>query len=173
MKTKPLLITILLTLASLTLSLRAAEPAPPPVVENAPTAFRGFYTDQFLLLATKDFSHDETFGYGLGVGYAFTKVFAADVRLEHEGLNITGQAVRTIGGRAIARLPFEFLSPYSFVGAAFDLGPDQWKLRPGIGIEFGVSKRLQGLSIFAEGGLDADLKGSSAFLFSSGIRWRF
>lgn len=168
MKTK---LAILLALAFITLSLPAIEPDPAfaPRKESAGRV----YFDNFLSLRTTDFSHDEAFGYGLGVGYNFTKVFAADVRVSHEGLNIEGQAVRAVGGRVLARLPWEFLSPYGFLGAEFDLGPDQWRLQPGAGVEIGVSKKLKGLSIFGEAGLDADLKGKNGFLFSSGLRWRF
>jgi hypothetical protein len=44
---------------------------------------------------------------------------------------------------------------------------------PGAGIEVGVNKRLKGLSVFAEGGLKANLKGGGGYLFSGGVRLRF
>lgn len=157
--------TLALLLSILALSAFSADP------QEAKA--KGWYTDQFLTASTTDFSHDDAYGFGLGVGYQVTKVFAADVRLTHDGLHLENNGVSTIGGRVLARLPFKALSPYGFLGASFDLRSDSWRLQPGIGAEIGVSKRLRGLSIFGEAGLDADLRGQNSFLFGAGLRWRF
>lgn len=140
---------------------------------TAPQATPGrVYADTFLSLRTPDFS-DGDYLYGVGVGYQITKHWAIDARASHHGLDVNGSAVQDIGGRLVARMPFAFLAPYTFLGASFDLERDAWHLQPGAGIELGVNKRLKGLSVFAEGGLDADLNGHSGYLFSSGLRLRF
>lgn len=150
-----------------------APASAPDTVTAAPSWSHGYYADTFVSLSTPDFSHQNEFGYGLGVGYAFNRNFAADVRVTHAGLNLENNAVSTVGARLVSRLPFDFLSPYGFVGAAFDLGPDQWRLRPGVGAEIGMTKIMRGMSLIGEAGLDADLKGHSGFLLSTGLRWRF
>lgn len=130
------------------------------------------YADTFLSLTTPDFDSG-TYAYGLGVGYQATSVWSVDARLTHHGLDSEGSGIQDIGARLVARLPFKAASPYTFLGAKFDLEDDAWRLQPGAGIELGVSKSLRGLSVFAEGGLDADLHGRSGYLFSGGLRWRF
>lgn len=130
------------------------------------------YADTFLSLRTPDFSTGD-YLYGVGVGYQITKHWAIDARAAHHGLDADGAAVQSVGGRLVARMPFEFLSPYTFLGGTFDLERDAWRLQPGGGIELGVNKRLKGLSVFAEGGLDADLKGRNGYLFTGGVRLRF
>lgn len=149
-------------------------PAVAPVVKLTapPTNPGGLYADTFLSLRTPDFDHGD-YLYGARVGYQITKHWAIDAGVSHHGLDVDGSVVGDIGARLVARMPFEFLSPYTFLGASFDLARDRWHLEPGGGIELGVSKKLQGLSIFAEGGLDADLDGNSGYKFTGGIRLRF
>lgn len=130
------------------------------------------YADTFLSLRTPDFNRGD-YLYGIGVGYQVTKHWAFDVRASHHGLDAAGSAIQDLGGRLVARMPFEFLAPYTFLGGSFDLESDSWHLQPGGGIELGVSRSLKGLSVFAEGGLDADLKGRSGYLFTGGLRLRF
>lgn len=169
--TKCLLITALLCILAGSYCAYSAE-LPGGVAPEAPAKQSGLYADTSLYLRTADFK-DSTYGYAAAVGYQFSPVWAADARLVHHGLDAEGSAVQDIGGRVIARLPIKTLSPYTFVGASFNLERDIWHLQPGIGIEFGVTERLKGLSVFGEAGLDADLKGNSGYLFSSGLRWRF
>lgn len=126
----------------------------------------GLYADTFLSLRTPDF-HRSHYGYGVGVGYQVTRHWAADVRLIHHGLDAEGSVVQDIGGRLVARMPWEALQPYTFLGGSFDLERDVWHLQPGAGIAFG--KQIQA---FIEGGLDANLKGDSGYLFSAGLRFR-
>jgi hypothetical protein len=162
-------------------------PAPPPLPAapgqtasaNSPTRLLSakpkpgrFYADSFLSLRTPNFT-DADYGYGVGIGYQANRYWAAEVRASHQGLDASGSAIQDLGGRLVARMPFDFLSPYTFLGASFDLERDRWHLTPGGGIELGVNKRLQGLSVFAEGGLDADLNGRSGYLFTGGVRLRF
>jgi hypothetical protein len=146
---------------------RAATNAP----VTAPPTATGFYADAGLALHTPNFS-EGTYGYFAGVGYQITRHWAADIRLTHEGLDAAGGAVQGIGGRLVARMPFEFLAPYTFLGGTFDLERNEWRIQPGAGIEFG-HRRLLGLRLFAEGGLDADLNGRSGYLFTGGVRLRF
>jgi hypothetical protein len=149
----------------------APKPEGESLLRSRPKPGR-FYADSFLSLRTENFTHAD-YGYGVGVGYQVSKHWSAEVRASHQGLDITGSAIQDLGARLVARMPFEFLSPYTFLGGSFDLERDAWHLTPGAGIELGVTKRLKGLSIFAEGGLDADLHGRSGYLFGSGIRLRF
>jgi len=160
-----------LLLGSATLA-TAAEPAANTEHGTRNTSAPGLYFDSFASARTPDFQH-ASYGYGLGVGYQVTKHWGGDLRVIHHGFDADGSVVQSIGGRLVARMPFELLSPYTFLGGTFDLERDEWRLQPGGGIEFGVSKRLRGLSLFAEGGLDADLRGQSGYLFTTGIRWRF
>ena len=127
----------------------------------------GLYADTFLSLRTPDFK-DSTYGYGIGVGYQVTRHWGADLRLSHQGLDAEGSAVQDIGGRLIARMPWETLQPYTFIGGSFDLERDAWHIDPGVGVAIG--KRLQW---FAEAGIDADLRGHSGYKFGSGLRLRF
>ena len=129
----------------------------------------GFYADQYLSARTLNFDHDD-YGYGVGLGYQITRHWAADLRLAHAGLDLEGHAVQEIGGRLVARMPFETLAPYTFLGGSFDLERDQWRVQPGAGVEIALNKTLR---IFGEGALDADLKGNTGYLFSAGLRWRF
>ena len=130
------------------------------------------YADTFLALRTPDFETGD-YLYGVGIGYQITKHWAIDARAAHYGLDQNGSGIQSVGGRLVARMPFEFLAPYTFFGATFDIERDQWWLQPGGGIEIGVSKKLKGLSVFAEGGLDADLEGQNGYLFTGGVRLRF
>lgn len=130
------------------------------------------YLDSFVSLRTPDFT-DANYGYGIGVGYQFSKYWSGEIRTLHHGLDADGSAIQDVGGRLVARMPFELLAPYTFIGASFDLERDAWHLQPGAGLEIGVHQSLKGLSLFAEGGLDANLHGQSGYLFSSGIRIRF
>ena len=177
--------TILYTIAGLllgayiALSADAPKQIVPGVVEEArpakltePYTPLGWYADAGLSLTTPDFNTSED-GYFIGVGYQFTKNWAADLRLGHEGLDFDGHAVQSIGGRLVARMPFNYLSPYTFLGATFDLERDDWRLQPGAGLELGLTKKLEGLRLFAEAGLDADLKGGNGYLFGAGVRLRF
>jgi hypothetical protein len=150
-----------------------AEPAKPTktVVYEAPSEGK-LYADAGVRLNTPNFK-DGTWGYFVGVGYQASPVWSIDGRLGHGGLDAEGHAIQDLGARVVARLPFKTFSPYTFLGASFSLENDLWRLQPGAGIEFGVSERLKGLSIFAEGGMDADLKGKNGYLFGSGIRLRF
>lgn len=166
--------TSLLALSLLTLCFTApaAEPTVAELVAPPPVTGR-LFVDTFTTISTPDFSHGEDWGYGAGVGYQLSKTLSASLRASHKGLNIENNAVSTVGGRLESRLPWRFLSPYGFVGASFDLGPDQWRLNPGIGAEIGITKLMKGLSVFAEGGPDVDLKGHSTWLFATGLRIRF
>ena len=137
-----------------------------------PTNPGKLYADTRLSLRTPNFTSGD-YSYAVGIGYQATSVWAVDAQLSHHGLDWEGSAIQDLGARVVARLPFKTVSPYTFLGAAFDLEQDEWRLRPGAGIELGVSRRLRGLSVFAEGGLDANLRGQSGYLFSSGLRWRF
>lgn len=130
------------------------------------------YVDSFLSLRTANFTEADH-GYGIGVGYQVTKYWSGEFRMTHHGLDAEGSLIQDLGGRLVARMPFEFLAPYTFLGATFDLERDAWRLQPGAGVELGVHKSLKGLSVFAEGGLDADLHGRSGYLFTSGLRFRF
>lgn len=170
-KTKSFLVAVL-AFVSIVSPLFAADPppAPPPVTEKASTS--RLYFDAFASLTTPDF-HESDYGYGLGVGYQVSKTWGADLRVAHDGLDVDGKGISEVGGRLIARMPFEFLSPYVFLGGTFQLEQDQWRIRPGAGIELGVSKKLRGLSLFGEGAIDADLKGRNGYLFNAGLRLRF
>lgn len=160
----------------------ATQPATPNPEPETPSKKAGLaynepkpgrlYLDSFLSLRTPNFV-DANYGYGIGIGYQVNRYWSGEVRAIHHGLDYDGSAIQDIGGRLVARMPFEFLAPYTFLGASFDLESDAWHLQPGAGIELGVHQSLKGLSIFAEGGLDADLKGRSGYLFSSGVRIRF
>ena len=132
----------------------------------------GLYFDSFVTVRTDDFS-DATYGYGLGIGYQVSPYWSADVRASHSGFDARGSVVQDLSGRLVARMPFEYVAPYVFLGGSFDLERDRWHLQPGAGIEFGVSRRLRGLSLFAEGALDADLRGRSGYVFNGGVRLRF
>jgi hypothetical protein len=143
-----------------------------PVKLTAPQTATGIYADAGLALRTPNFS-DGTYGYFAGVGCQITRHWAADIRLTHEGLDADGSAIQDIGGRLVARMPFDFVAPYTFLGGTFDLERDEWRLQPGGGIEIGLTKKLEGLRLFAEGGLDADLNGHSGYVFGAGIRLRF
>ncbi len=161
---------------SATAATNAPSPAPgasetKPRLSARPKPGRA-YVDSFLSLRTPNFT-DGQYAYGVGVGYQVSKHWAIEARGSHQGLDASGSAVQDLGGRLVARMPFEFLSPYTFLGGSFDLERNAWHLTPGGGIEFGVNKRLKGLSLFAEGGLDADLKGHSGYLFGGGLRLRF
>lgn len=147
-------------------TLHGVPVVPPPVAGK-------LYVDTFTSISTPDFSHGEDWSYGVGVGYQINPTLSGSLRVTHAGLHFENNAISTVGGRLESRLPWEFLAPYGFLGAAFDLGPDQWRLLPGIGIEIGASKLLKGMSVFAEGGPDVDLKGHNTWLFSTGLRWRF
>lgn len=178
MRTIQVFLYCLLGLLAAALSALSADVVPgvtpeaPAVKLTAPPVTTGFYADTFLSLATQDF--DETAdGYGIGVGYQITKHWGADVRLAHHGLDIDGHTIQSIGGRLVARMPFDFIAPYSFLGGTFNLEADEWRLQPGAGIELGLSRKLQGLRLFGEAGLDADLRGSNGYLFTGGLRWRF
>jgi len=143
-----------------------------PVKLTAPPTSTGFYADAGLALRTPDFKNG-TYGYFAGVGYQVTRHWAADIRLTHEGLDADGSAIQDIGGRLVARMPFALVAPYTFLGATFDLERDEWRLQPGGGVELGLSKKHEGLRVFAEGGLDADLKGRNDYMFAAGVRLRF
>jgi hypothetical protein len=130
------------------------------------------YFDSFVTARTPNFS-EATYGYGLGIGYQVSPYWSADFRAGHSGFDTRGSVVQDLGGRLVARMPFEFLAPYAFLGASFDLERDRWLIQPGAGIELGVNKRLRGLSLFAEGGLNADLHGRHGYVFNGGVRLRF
>lgn len=146
---------------------QAAEPPKAASPLAAPETGAGFYADTFLSLRTPDFN-EGTYGYGVGVGYQVNRYWGADVRLSHEGLDVEGSIIQDIGGRLVARMPFEALQPYTFLGGSFNLEHDIWHLQPGLGIAFGKS-----VQFFAEAGLDADLKGRNGYLFGAGLRIRF
>lgn len=135
----------------------------------SPPSVAGLYADQFLSANTTHFDNDD-YGYGLGVGYQVTKHWGADLRLAHHGLNLDGHTIQEAGGRLVARMPWERFAPYTFIGGAFDLESDQWLVRPGAGIELGLTKTIR---LFGEGALNANLKGDNDFLFTAGLRWRF
>ena len=130
------------------------------------------YADTFLSYSTPNFKAGD-WGYGVGVGYQVSKFWSADLRLAHTGLNFENRGVSEIGGRLVARMPFQFLSPYTFLGGTYRTEFDDWRIRPGAGIEFSPSKRWTGLSLFAEGNLDANTKGANAYQFTGGVRLRF
>jgi hypothetical protein len=153
-------------------SVFSAEPAKPVPKLTEPAKSSGFYTDAGLSLRTTDFSHGD-YSYFTRIGYQVSPHWGFDVGASHQGLDASGPAVQDIGGRLVARMPFEFLSPYTFLGATFGVKDDIWRLQPGAGIEFGVNKRLKGLSVFAEGGLDATLNGRNGYVFGAGVRLRF
>jgi hypothetical protein len=166
-----------LATAAETVSVSVSE----PVSGNSPThpltrspaySTSKLYFDSFISARTPNF-RDATYSYGLGIGYQVSPYWSADIRASHSGFDTRGSVVQELGGRLVARMPFEFLAPYTFLGASFDLERDRWLLRPGAGIEFGVNKRLRGLSLFAEGGLDADLHGRNGYVFNGGVRLRF
>jgi len=160
-------------LALLTTSLAALSVETNAIKLTAPQTHPGkLYADTCLSLSTRDFNTG-TYAYGIGVGYQASKHWGVDFRFSRDGLDAEGSAVQGIGGRLVARMPFEFLSPYTFLGATFDLERDQWRMQPGAGLEIGVSKKLKGLSVFTEGSLDADLNGRSGYVFGAGIRLRF
>jgi hypothetical protein len=150
----------------------APAPAPAPKLTGSQPKPGRFYADTFLSLATQDFNSTED-GYGVGVGYQVSPHWAVESRIRHVGLDFESLAVQDIGCRIVARMPFDFLSPYTFLGTSYNLSRDDWAFEPGAGVEIGVNKRLKGLSVFAEGGLIANLKGDGGYLFSSGLRWRF
>lgn len=130
------------------------------------------YFDSGLQLITPDF--DEVgYGYGVRLGYQVSKHWAIDFGASHHGLDYDGSAIQDLSGRLVARMPFSFLSPYTFLGGRFDLQRDVWTIEPGAGIELGVSKKLRGLSIYAEGNLRADTEGHNAYGFGAGVRVRF
>ena len=170
MKTAAIL--LLGVLAAIHAALGADTNAPSPVKLTAPPTSIGLYLDTGLALRTADFDATED-GYFLGVGYQITRHWGVEVRASHDGLDVDGKAVQGLGGRLVARMPFDYLSPYTFLGARFDLQPDAWRLQPGAGVELGLTKKLQGLRLFAEGGMDTDLKGANGYLFGGGIRLRF
>jgi len=143
-----------------------------PVKLTAPPTTTGFYADVGVSLDTPNFSDGE-YGYFAGVGYQITEHWGIDARVAHQGLDIEGHTIQSIGGRLVARMPFGRLAPYTFLGGTFDLERDEWRLQPGGGIELGITKKLEGLRLFAEGGLDADLKGQNGYLFGAGVRLRF
>jgi|GEM_PF-3900096 hypothetical protein len=174
MKTIPCIIAGLLLSACVTLSADAPKPAaetPAPKLTD-PYTPSGWYADAGLSLTTPDFNTSED-GYFLGVGYQITKNWGIDARVSHEGLDINGHAVQAIGGRLVARMPFNYLSPYTFLGGTFNLERDEWRIQPGAGIELGLNKKLEGLRLFAEGAIDANLTGRNSYLFNAGIRIRF
>ncbi len=143
-----------------------------PAKLTRPSTTSGFYADAGLSLRTKDFTSSQE-GYFVGVGYQVSKHWGADLRLSHKGLDAEGSAIQGVGGRLVARMPFNYLAPYTFLGGTFDLERDEWRLQPGGGVEVSMSKHRDGLRIFAEGGLDADMRGSSGYQFGAGIRVRF
>lgn len=165
------------TLALVTTVVGAVSAETNVVKLTAPPTNPGrLYSDTFLSAITPNFIEGDYLS-GVGVGYQITKHWGADVRLVHYGLDEDGSLVQGIGPRLVARMPFEFLSPYTFLGASFDLERDLWHLQPGAGIELGVSKKLRGLSIFAEGGIDTRLEDGAlrdpGWLFTGGLRLRF
>lgn len=150
------------------------QPAPPVLPTPLPPPVAGkLFVDTFTTISTPDFSHGENWGYGAGVGYVFNPTLSASLRVTHAGLNLENNAVSTVGGRVESRLPWTFLSPYGFLGCSYDLGPDQWRIQSGIGAEIGVTKLMKGLSVYAEGGPDLDLRGHSKWLFAAGLRLGF
>lgn len=151
------------------ISLPAVEP-PTPVEPPVPGKFS---VDTFATLSTPDFSHGEEFGYGTGLSYQIYPTLSASLRVTHDGLNFENNAISTVGGRFESRLPWQYLSLYGYAGAAFDLGPDQWRILPGVGAEIGATRIMKGLSVFGEAGPDVDLKGHSSWLFAAGIKIRF
>jgi hypothetical protein len=136
-----------------------------------PTAGR-VYIDSGATLATSDFK-TATYGYGLRVGYQVSKVWAVDLGVAHHGFDYDGNAIQDLSFRAVARLPFEVLSPYAFLGGRRNFERDEWTIEPGAGIEIGVSRRLRGLSLYAEGMLRADTRGKNDYGFGAGVRFRF
>jgi len=152
----------------------AATPTAAPQLSTprTPDYSGSLYFDSFVTVRTPDFA-DATYGYGLGIGYQVSPYWSAEVRAGHSGFDVRGSVVQDLGGRLVARMPFEYVAPYGFLGGSFDLERDRWHLQPGAGIEFGVNKRLRGLSLFAEGALDADLHGRSGYVFTGGVRLRF
>src|SRR6266540_220572 len=156
-----------------TVSEKVSEPVsenPAHPLTHSPTysASSRLYFDSFVTARTPNFA-DATFGYGLGIGYQVSPYWSADIRAGHSGFDARGSVVQDLGGRLVARMPFEFLAPYTFLGASFDLERDRWLIHPGAGIEFDVNKRLRGLSLFTEGGLDADLHGHNGYVFTGGV----
>jgi hypothetical protein len=138
-----------------------------PALQSPATPFSRLYLDSFLTARTPDFA-TASYGYGLGIGYQVTKHLSADLRVGHSGFDTRGSGLQDLGGRLVARMPFERLAPYTFLGASYDLERRRWHLQPGGGIELGKTIRL-----FAEGGLDADLLGRNGYRFAAGVRLRF
>lgn len=173
MKTLALIIAI----ASITTSSFGADiiakPEKPAVVEKKSPLLPGsFYSDLFVTAVTSDFKEADC-GYGLGLGYQVNKNWAADIRIGHRGMDADDHFVESIGGRLVARMPFKFLSPYTFLGGTFDLERDSWRIQPGAGLEFTPLPKWKGFSVFAEGALSATTGGRNDYLFGSGLRWRF
>ena len=168
-------IVALLTLALGAFEALSADTPAVKLTEPQPRVGK-LYADTGISLGTPDFKDGE-YGYFAGVGYQINKHFALDARASHHGLDASGSAIQDLGARAVARLPWRFLSPYGFLGASFDLERDAWHLEPGLGVELGVTNRLQGLSVFAEAGIDTRLENGSlrdsGWKFASGLRLRF
>lgn len=131
-----------------------------------------FYMDSGLTLSTPDFD-EVSYGYGVRLGYQVTRHWGFDFAVGHHGLDTSGSAVQDIGGRIVARMPFQLLSPYTFLGGRFDLERDQWTIEPGAGIELGADKLLRGFSIYAEANLRATTDGRNSYAFGAGAKLRF
>jgi hypothetical protein len=145
-----------------------------PVKLTAPPTSTGFYGDAGLSLRTTNFKKAK-YGYGVGVGYQVSEHWGGDIRFGRKGLDVIGSGIQDIGGRLVARMPWQHLSPYVFVGGTFDLERDCWSIQPGAGIELIPNKEWRGLSLFGEAAVDAptDTALEHGWLFSGGVRWRF
>lgn len=165
---KPTMKTKILFLLSLLFA-----PLAPAAEESASAPASGLYADTFLTARTGDFS-EATYGYGVGVGYQFTKHWSVEARASHEDLDFNDVAVQDLSARLVARLPLGAVSPYTYIGAGHGLQePNRaWHIDSGLGIEWQMPF-LKALSVFGEGGLRADLEGSNDFAFAAGVRWRF
>lgn len=164
--------TILYTIAGLLaagLSALSADTNAAAKFTTPPTS-TGLYSDAGISVRTADFDKGN-WGFVVGVGYQVSKHWAADIRIAHQGLDANGSAVQDLGGRLVARMPFEYLSPYTFLGGTFDLERDRWHLEPGVGIELGARVRT-----FAEIGLDSELlkhRLETGYKLTAGLRLRF
>lgn len=139
---------------------------------NGPVRPGRVYMDSGLTLNTSDFDCVD-YGYGLRLGYQVSRHWGFDFGVGHHGLDADGSAVQDIGGRLVARMPFQLLSPYVFLGGRFNLERDFWTIEPGAGIELGMDRAMRGLSLYAEGNLKATTDGKNTYGFGTGVRLRF
>ena len=140
--------------------------------EKSKQSASAFYFDTLVTAQTTEFS-DESYGYGLRIGYALTKTWAMEASATHDGFNVEGRGVADVGLRLVAGAPlkkFNSVRPYAYVGAGYHLHSEAWHVDPGAGLEFALSKRF---SLFAETGLRATLENTFDWTGGAGLRLRF